>query len=404
MSDFRPLSDLDLELLSSYLDGVLSDSERRALEVRLTNEGDLRAELDELRQTVALIKSLPRANAPRNYTLTPEMVGLRLLPKRRVLPFTMTAAFSALSAAAAVVLLVVGFAISGLDPTPTSDNNVAMLAQQSAASTESVETASRLALEAVMTATITLESAEEAPPVPLPNVEQADDFNDGTIVQPELFAASTLTQDISGFSMPFDNVPTASARAAEEIPDAPNSDQGSADAETMLEFAGTPTWTFDPSAFSMMAPVGTLPLAPTMMMTVLPEMLATNVGEGSAMMQDMVEDQAAQGAGGGGADPSSGGLNESDVAPPSIAQAELTDETATKTATLTATASLTPSATSSTTPSATPTIAPSPTPPLELQDEGAPSNPTSLLLIGIGVALLLIAGVTTWLRSRSNRT
>ena len=55
----------DLELLSAYLDGALSDEERAALEARLQSDAALRRELDRLRATVALIKTLPTLSTPR---------------------------------------------------------------------------------------------------------------------------------------------------------------------------------------------------------------------------------------------------------------------------------------------------------------------------------------------------
>ena len=97
------LTDHDYELLSAYLDGTLSDSERSTLEARLQAEPDLRRELEALRQTVTLVKALPTLKAPRNFTL-----NARQTRQQRLLIFPTTAMFSALSAAAAVFLLVLG--------------------------------------------------------------------------------------------------------------------------------------------------------------------------------------------------------------------------------------------------------------------------------------------------------
>ena len=66
----------DIELLSSYLDGQLkSDAERARLEARLSSDSDLRAVLSDLRSTRGLLRQLPMRKAPRNFTLTPKMVG-----------------------------------------------------------------------------------------------------------------------------------------------------------------------------------------------------------------------------------------------------------------------------------------------------------------------------------------
>ncbi len=111
MSESRPLSDTDLELLSAYADGALSDSERQQLETRLHAEPTLQAELDALRETIRLIKTLPTLRAPRPYTLTREMVGLPAVTPCRSIPFTLTTTFSAISAAAAMFLVVFGVSL-----------------------------------------------------------------------------------------------------------------------------------------------------------------------------------------------------------------------------------------------------------------------------------------------------
>jgi hypothetical protein len=66
----------DIELLSSYLDGQLqSDAERARLEARLSADPELRAVLSDLRSARGLLRQLPMRKAPRNFTLTPKMVG-----------------------------------------------------------------------------------------------------------------------------------------------------------------------------------------------------------------------------------------------------------------------------------------------------------------------------------------
>jgi hypothetical protein len=65
----------DIELLSSYLDGQLKPSDSARLEARLASDPDLRAVLDDLRAARGLLRQLPMRKAPRNFTLTPKMVG-----------------------------------------------------------------------------------------------------------------------------------------------------------------------------------------------------------------------------------------------------------------------------------------------------------------------------------------
>ncbi len=67
----------DVERLSAYLDGHLSPTETARLEARLASEPALRAVLEDLRQARTLLRHTPRRRAPRNFTLTPRMAGLR---------------------------------------------------------------------------------------------------------------------------------------------------------------------------------------------------------------------------------------------------------------------------------------------------------------------------------------
>ena len=90
----------DLELLSSYLDGQLKPSDSARLEVRLSADPDLRAVLDDLRSARGLLRKLPLRKAPRNFTLTPKMVG-KNPPLPRAYP-----AFRFVSALATLLLFV----------------------------------------------------------------------------------------------------------------------------------------------------------------------------------------------------------------------------------------------------------------------------------------------------------
>ena len=65
----------DIELLSSYLDGQLGSADSARLEARLRTDPELRSVLQDLRGTRSLLRQLPMRKAPRNFTLTPKMVG-----------------------------------------------------------------------------------------------------------------------------------------------------------------------------------------------------------------------------------------------------------------------------------------------------------------------------------------
>ncbi len=94
----------DLETLSAYLDNALSGEERQMLEARLIREPDLRLVLENLRKTRQLVRALPQVRAPRNFTLTPNMVKVRR--KRRFWGLYLRLATSL---AAIVLVMLVGF-------------------------------------------------------------------------------------------------------------------------------------------------------------------------------------------------------------------------------------------------------------------------------------------------------
>lgn len=59
-----PLEELPDELLSGYLDGALTDEERRQVEDLLQSDADARTRLEELRSLQRQLRSLPRISAP----------------------------------------------------------------------------------------------------------------------------------------------------------------------------------------------------------------------------------------------------------------------------------------------------------------------------------------------------
>ncbi len=93
------------ELLSAYIDGALSPRERARLEAQLAEDADLRARLESLQRTVALVRGMPPLRAPRNFLLTPAMVRRPVPVARRLAPaLTFATAISGLLC----VLLLVG--------------------------------------------------------------------------------------------------------------------------------------------------------------------------------------------------------------------------------------------------------------------------------------------------------
>lgn len=67
----------DVEMLSAYLDGQLSQVDSTRLESRIKTDPGLRSVYDDLRQSLSLLRKLPVRRAPHNFTLTPKMAGIK---------------------------------------------------------------------------------------------------------------------------------------------------------------------------------------------------------------------------------------------------------------------------------------------------------------------------------------
>jgi hypothetical protein len=67
----------DIEQISALLDAELSRTEVVRLGVRIRQEPDLATAYQRLRQVRTILRSLPKRRAPRNFTLTPKMAGLK---------------------------------------------------------------------------------------------------------------------------------------------------------------------------------------------------------------------------------------------------------------------------------------------------------------------------------------
>ncbi len=78
------ISSQDFDRLSAYIDNQLSAKEKAALEARLAREPELQATLNELRQTVQALRSLPVVKPPRNFMLSAKQVQAE--PRRQWFP------------------------------------------------------------------------------------------------------------------------------------------------------------------------------------------------------------------------------------------------------------------------------------------------------------------------------
>jgi len=108
MKNFR-----DIELLSSYLDGQLSPSESARLESRLSSDPELASAFSDIRAARSILRKLPSRKAPRNFTLTRQMVGLKP-------PLPRSYSFFRFSTAFATVLLMLIFTANALTQIPLS--------------------------------------------------------------------------------------------------------------------------------------------------------------------------------------------------------------------------------------------------------------------------------------------
>jgi anti-sigma factor RsiW len=99
-----PISDRDWEAISAYLDEELNPKERAGLDARLSASPELRAALEDMRRTRALLRSQPRLRAPRNFTLSAQVYGG--VPQRRPTP-RLSPVFAFTSALASILFVAV---------------------------------------------------------------------------------------------------------------------------------------------------------------------------------------------------------------------------------------------------------------------------------------------------------
>jgi anti-sigma factor RsiW len=209
------------ELLSAYLDGELGTAERARLEARLAADSALRAELEALRRTVALVRDLPPQPLPRNFIL-PQTAAPRRRPAPVVRP-RWVAPFLTVATAAVGLLFVAVLAgdllLSGAGgmrrlaaPAPVEKTVlVEEKAEEAVPTAES--TAEELAAEAAPVAAGAEETATpalklSATPVPAPATPEApggtgDAGGEERLAGPTPTAeASTLEADASATSIP----------------------------------------------------------------------------------------------------------------------------------------------------------------------------------------------------------
>lgn len=113
----------DIEQLSAYLDGQLSPSDSARLESRIFADPELDSVLSDLRLARGILRKLPARKAPRNFTLTRKMVGLKP-------PLPRTFSFFRFSTAFATFLLMLTFAANSILPRMSFGAGAPMVAQE----------------------------------------------------------------------------------------------------------------------------------------------------------------------------------------------------------------------------------------------------------------------------------
>ncbi len=158
------LSQRDLEQLSAYLDGELSAREAARLESRLKEDSGLRRTFDELRLTSDIYGTLPQLRVPRNFTLSPEVAGVRAAePRSAALPWLQWATGLATLAFAVVVGLdaMGGMRLAGPAAAPAMEPE-ALLAEEAMPAELAVE--QEMAVPAAPEGTSALDEAAPAEP------------------------------------------------------------------------------------------------------------------------------------------------------------------------------------------------------------------------------------------------
>jgi hypothetical protein len=127
------ISSRDYERLCAYLDGQLPPHERGQMAHELHKRPDLQRELEQLRRTRQVLRSVPMHKVPHNFILTRAMAAARRSPL--ILPIFQFA--SALSTLAVVVLLVLDLSMGTLFQSASAANApLAAVRSAAAAATE----------------------------------------------------------------------------------------------------------------------------------------------------------------------------------------------------------------------------------------------------------------------------
>lgn len=215
------LSPEDMMVLSAYLDGALDPPARSSLERRLVTEPLLHAELESLRDTVSLVKSLPRLKAPRDFSLTPAMLAqmgggdsASHNPKIvRLATFNRWQMASVATLAASVLLVFIGLFAGFNDTTnQTTGSNQAHLSEPSSTG-QAID-------DGIMKATVTSSNLPDAVSNETTAASSSASEVNGIMGTPQPIEAQAVGGDAEEGSAPVPpSQPTAALRASEDNQD-----------------------------------------------------------------------------------------------------------------------------------------------------------------------------------------
>jgi hypothetical protein len=210
----KQISTRDWEALSAFLDGQLAPKDQRRLEARLESSPELQHALKDLERTRTMLRSQPKMRAPRNFTLTTQMVE-KYTPARpvsRAYPvFRLASAFASLL----LVLVLIGDYFSGA-PAIVGSSGQYLTAQERAAASSAppgmgAASAPAEAASAVTEAPPSMSLEMAGTPEPEAKALSEEARNGETVEAPSLAAAPNLE------AQPETSDPEIMAAPSEEI-------------------------------------------------------------------------------------------------------------------------------------------------------------------------------------------
>lgn len=159
----KPITETDLEQLSAYIDGELSDSERRFFQKRLSSDVELRAYCERVWIASSVLKSQPFQILPKNCA---DIIGSQCQQKRSFVltPMRLVASLGALA-------VVVGIGVQLMQPSEMQ-NNVAQTNNSPVTALPALVVQSPSVAESaqITTDVVPNNSLQSANPIAAPNV------------------------------------------------------------------------------------------------------------------------------------------------------------------------------------------------------------------------------------------